>query len=177
MKTIYISLSLTIVMFLSGCKQNQTPMKYPVTKKVAQVDDYFGTKVSDPYRWLENDNSDETKAWVKSEQTFTEDYLSKIPFRNKIHQRLEQILSTTRYYGGFKAGENVIFMKSDGLQNQPVYYVQKGLNLEPVVLIDPNKLSTDGSVSIGIDGISKDKKYMAYHESKGGSDWQTEYIM
>jgi prolyl oligopeptidase len=108
---------------------------------------------------------------------FTEEYLSKIPFRKKIRKRLEEIFNYIRYGGGIKAGDNIIFTKNDGLQNQPVYYIQKGLNGKEEVLIDPNKLSGDGLVSIGIDGFSKDKRYMAYHENKGGSDWETIYIM
>ena len=84
-------------------------MKYPVTKKITQVDDYFGTKVSDPYRWLENDNSDETKAWVKSEQKFTEDYLSKIPFRDKIHKRLEEILKYSQVLWWCLKLANILF--------------------------------------------------------------------
>jgi prolyl oligopeptidase len=111
------------------------------------------------------------------EQDFTESYLSKIPFREKIMNRYKELLNYDKFFGAFKAGEYIIYTKQEGLQNQSVYYVQKGLDGEPKVLIDPNKLSDDGSVSVGLDGISNDKKYIAYHINKGGSDWQTMYIM
>ena len=165
------------LIMLSNCTQKATQLKYPVTKKVTQEDVYFGTKVSDPYRWLENDTSVETKAWVQSEQKFTEDYLAKIPFRDNIKKRYKEILNYPKYFGGIKVGDYILFTKNDGLQNQSVYYIQKGLNGEAKVFIDPNKLSTDGSVSVGFDGFSNDKKYVAYHLNKGGSDWQTMYVM
>jgi len=152
-------------------------MNYPQTKKVSQVDDYFGTKVEDPYRWLENDTSAETKAWVLKEQKFTEDYLSKIPFRDKIMNRYKEILNYPKYYDGMKVGDYIIFSKNDGLQNQSVYYIQKGLEGKPKVFIDPNKLSADGSASVEFDGFSNDKKFLAYHINQGGSDWQTIYVM
>lgn len=150
---------------------------YPTTKTVNQVDDYFGTKVSDPYRWLEDDTSAETKAWARTEQKFTEDYLSKIPFRDKIKTRYKELMNYPKYGGPFKVGDYIFFRKNDGLQNQSVYYYQKGLNGTPEVLIDPNKLSTDGSVSVSLDAPSNDKKYLAYHINVGGSDWQTSYVM
>jgi len=152
-------------------------MNYPQTKKVNQVDDYFGTKVEDPYRWLENDTSAETKAWVIAEQKFTEDYLLKIPFRDKIMNRYKEILNYPKYSSAVKVGDYIIFSKNDGLQNQSVYYIQKGLQGEPKVFIDPNKLSADGSASVEFDGFSNDKKYLAYHINQGGSDWQTIYVM
>src|SRR5664279_3848829 len=121
-KNAIISLMLLLI-FATSCKQNATTkMNYPPTKKVSQVDDYFGTKVEDPYRWLENDTSAETKAWVIKEQKFTEDYLSKIPFRDKIMKRYKEILNYPKYYDGIKVGDYIIFSKNDGLQNQSVYY-------------------------------------------------------
>ncbi len=170
-----------ILLFLTGmysCKQmNTAKMNYPVTKKVTQVDDYFGTKVEDPYRWLENDTSAETKEWALTEQKFTEDYLSKIPFRDKIMKRYKEILNYPKYFGGEKIGDYIIFSKNDGLQNQSVYYIQKGLDGEAKVFMDPNTLSKDGSASVEFDGYSNDKKYIAYHINMGGSDWQTIYVM
>jgi len=163
---------------LTSCKQMSTKkMDYPLTKKVTQVDDYFGTKVEDPYRWLENDTTAETKEWVLTEQKFTEDYLSKIPFREKIMKRYKEILNYPKYFSGIKVGDYILFTKNDGLQNQSVYYIQKGLEGEPKVFIDPNKLSSDGSVSVGFDGFSNDKKYVAYHINQAGSDWQAIYVM
>ncbi len=152
-------------------------LKYPVTKQVAQTDDYFGTKVNDPYRWLEYDTAADTKAWIQVQHDFTEAYLSKIPFRNTFAKQVEKIMNYPRYYSSFKAGEYIFFTKNDGLQNQSVYYYQKGLTGEPKVFIDPNKLSADGSVSIVLDGPSNNKKYMACHINRNGSDWSTSYFV
>ncbi len=172
-----ILLAITMAFSFSQCKSPGSKLTYPETKKVTQSDTYFGTVVNDPYRWLENDTSAETKAWVKTEQEVTEKYLSQIPFRENIRNRYKELLNYDKYFGAFKAGEYIIYTKQEGLQNQSVYYIQKGLDGEPKVLIDPNKLSDDGSVSVGLDGVSNDKKYIAYHVNKGGSDWQTMYIM
>ncbi len=162
---------------MSNCKQTAIRLNYPETKKGTQADDYFGTKVSDPYRWLENDTSAETNYWVKAQQKFTGDYLSKIPFRDKIKKRMSEILNYPRFTGGMKIGDYIIFAKNDGLQNQFVYYIQQGLTGDAKVFLDPNLLSKDGSVSIGFESISKDKKYIVYHENKSGSDWETLYLM
>src|SRR5664279_3749293 len=138
-------------------------LKYPETKKVSQEDNYFGTKVSDPYRWLEYDTADDTKQWVQTEQSFTENYLSKIPFRNLIKRQIEKTINYPRFYSGFKAGDYIFFLKNSGLQNQSVYYYQKGLQGQPRVFIDPNTLSKDGSISLALDGPSNDNRYMACH--------------
>jgi prolyl oligopeptidase len=172
-----IPLFILLILLLSQCKSPTTKLNYPETKKGTQTDSYFGTVIDDPYRWLENDTSAETKEWVKTEQAFTEDYLSKIPFREKIKNRYKELLNYDKYFGAFKADEYIIFSKQVGLQNQSVYYIQKGVEGEAKILIDPNKLSADGSVSVALDGVSNDKKYLAYHINKGGSDWQTMYIM
>ena len=116
---------------------------YPDTKKVDQEDNYFGTIIKDPYRWLEDDNSVETKAWVKEENNVTEHYLSKIPFRGKVRKRLEELWNYTKYGAPFKQGDYYYFYKNDGLQNQAVLYRQKGLDAEPEIFIDPNKLRLD----------------------------------
>ena len=152
-------------------------LKYPTTKKVIQEDDYFGTKVSDPYRWLEYDSAEDTKQWINTEQSFTENYLSKIPFRQLLKRQVEKAVNFPRYYAGFKAGEYIFFSKNNGLQNQSVFYYQKGLNGRPQVFIDPNTLSRDGSESIELDGPSNNKKYMAYHANLNGSDWSTSYFV
>ena len=152
-------------------------LKYPVTKKIDQVDDYFGTKVADPYRWLEADTAAETKAWVHQEQQFTEGYLAQIPFRGAVKSRLKEVINYARYAGAFKVGDYIFFTKNNGLQNQSVYYVQKGFSGKPRVFIDPNTLSTDGTVSVVLDNPSNDKKYISYHINKNGSDWSTTYIM
>jgi prolyl oligopeptidase len=153
------------------------PIQYPATKKVSQSDDYFSRKIEDPYRWLENDTAKDTEAWVKEQNTVTNNYLSKIPFRNKIHQRLTDLWNYTRYGTPQKEGDWFIFSKNDGLQNQSVMYIQKGLEGKPDVLLDPNKLSTDGTVAIQATAFSRHQKFFAYAVSASGSDWQEIYVI
>jgi prolyl oligopeptidase len=145
---------------------------YPLTRKGDQVDDYHGTKVADPYRWLEDDNSAETAKWVEAENKVTFGYLEKIPYRAQVKQRLEQLYNYPKYTAPFRRGELLFFMKNDGLQNQNVVYMQKGLADAPELLLDPNKLSADGTTRLGIFEVSRDGKYAAYGASIGGSDWQ-----
>lgn len=151
--------------------------KYPPTKKVEQTDDYFTKKISDPYRWLENDTAKDTEEWVTAQNKITNDYLSKIPFRSKIHSRLTELWNYERYSAPEKDGEWFNFYKNDGLQNQAVLYTQKGLNGTPEVLLDPNKLSKDGTVAIQATAFSRKQKYFAYAVSASGSDWQEVYVM
>ena len=146
--------------------------KYPETKKVGQADEYFGTTVADPYRWLEDDNADDTKAWVREQNKVTEKYLAQIPYRKDIFNRLKTLWNYEKYSAPFTRGQYTYFYKNDGLQNQSVVYRQldKG---EPEVFIDPNKFSTDGTVSLSGLSFTKDGSYCAYQLSKGGSDWNT----
>jgi prolyl oligopeptidase len=177
MRSNNIKVSLALCLLFSGLNNLFAQLTYPVTKKVNQIDDYFGTPVSDPYRWLEYDTAADTKEWIKTQQSFTENYLSKIPYRALIKKQVEKVINYPRYFSGFKAGDYIFFTKNNGLQNQSVYYYQKGLNGEPKVFIDPNTLSADGSVSVVLDGPSYDKKYMAYHINQNGSDWCTSYFV
>ena len=116
-------------------------LTYPETKKVDQVDDYFGTKVADPYRWLEDDNAEDVKAWVTQQNEVTFNYLDQIPFRDKLKDRITELYNYPKYSSPFRAGDYYFFYKNDGLQNQYVIYYQKGLDGEPEVFIDPNKAS------------------------------------
>ena len=150
---------------------------YPVTKKVEQVDDYFGTKVSDPYRWLEDETSAETKAWVEDQNRVTFAYLDKIPFREKLKARLTQLYNYPRINAPFHYGDTYFFTKNDGLQNQNVIYIQKGENGKAEVFIDPNKFSADGTSVLSSFTPSTDAKYVAYGISQGGSDWVTLNVM
>jgi prolyl oligopeptidase len=152
-------------------------IKYPVVKESDQSDDYFGTIVKDPYRWLEDDNSEATKDWVKLENKVTQDYLSNIPFRAKVKQRLEQMWNYPKYSSPFKEGEYYYFYKNDGLQNQSILYRQKGLSGSPEIFIDPNKMSQDGTASVSTPSFSKNKKYAAYMIAQSGSDWQQAFVM
>lgn len=152
--------------------ESDRPLTYPTTRKIEQTDDYHGVKVSDPYRWLEDSESEETKAWVEAQNQVTFDYLSKIPVREKIKQRLTKLWDCEKYGIPFKEGDRYFYYKNDGLQNQSVLYTLTSLDGEPKVLIDPNALSEDGTIALGGIAISEDGIYMAYGLSTSGSDWQ-----
>ncbi len=150
---------------------------YPQTKKIIHTDNYHGTIVPDPYRWLEDNNSVETHSWVETQNKITFDYLDKIPYREKIKNRLTELWNYEKYSAPSKIGNRYIFSKNDGLQEQNVYYIQEGLDGEPVVFLDPNKFSNDGSVSLAGLSFSNDYKYVSYMISKGGSDWREIFVM
>ena len=154
----------------------QEKLAYPKTEKVNQIDDYFGTKVEDPYRWLENDTAENTKKWVEEQRKVTTNYFSKIPFREKLGKRIEELIDFPKYSSPFKIGEYIFFYKNNGLQNQSVLYFQKG-NEEPKMFLDPNALSKDGTAALSLLGFSNDDKYVAYAINQSGSDWQTIYVM
>lgn len=148
------------------------PLTYPTSRKLNQVDDYHGTQVKDSYRWLEDPDSDETKAWVEAQNQVTNAYLNDIPVREQIKQRLTQLWDYEKYGIPFKEGNRYFYFKNDGLQNQSVLYTLNSLDDEPRVLLDPNKLSEDGTVALSGLSISEDGKLMAYGISTSGSDWQ-----
>jgi prolyl oligopeptidase len=152
-------------------------IEYPKTKRLEHSDTYFGVSVADPYRWLEDDNSDETKAWVEEQNKLTFGYLDQIPYRQQIKARLEKLADHPRYGAPFRNGEFFFFSKNDGLQNQSVLYMQKSLEGTPEILIDPNKFSEDGTSQLADYALSKDGKYIAYGISKGGSDWRDVHVM
>jgi prolyl oligopeptidase len=174
MKTIQqISIILCMFTALSVEAQNNPTVKYPMTRKEKVTDNYFGVNIADPYRWLENDTATEVQAWVTAQNEVTQNYLGKIPYREKIRQRLTDIFNYERYGAPYRIGDKYLFSRNDGLQNQSVYYVQTGLNGEPSVFLDPNKLSADGTAAVGLMGDSRDHKYIAYAVNQSGSDWQT----
>lgn len=161
---------------ISACS-SKTTLSYPEAIKDNTVDTYFGTEVADPYRWLENDTSQATSAWVKAENDITNAYLAKIPFRNKLKERLTQLTNYEKIGTPFKKNGKYYFYKNDGLQNQNVLYVKETLDGEAKVLLDPNKLSDDGTVALNGISFSKDGKYMAYAISRSGSDWIEIYVI
>lgn len=151
-------------------------MRYPVSKTVDVVDDYHGTEVADPYRWLEDPDSEETRAWVQSQVECTDAYLATLPFRSAIAKRIEELWDYERYGTPFRVGERYFWFKNDGLQNQSVLHVQEALDGPSRVLLDPNGLSEDGTVALGGMSIREDGRYLAYSLSESGSDWRTWHV-
>src|SRR5439155_21539553 len=176
------SLGIAIAFLLSGCitdsstpspQNSSTPsVTYPVTRKTNVVDDYNGVKVADPYRWLEDDNSPETKAWVEAQNKITIAYLQNIPELPAIRERLTKLWNYERYGVPFKEGGRYFFTKNDGLQNPSVLYTATSLAASPQVLLAPNRLSADGTVALASYAISADGNLMAYALSTAGSDWR-----
>ena len=180
-----ISLLSAVAILCVGCSEQNTSQNestanekitielkaYPDVRKDSVVDEYFGTMVEDPYRWLEDDTSSETAEWVKAQNEVTFDYLSQIPYRKQIEERLTTLWNYEKVGSPFKHGPYYFMYKNDGIQNQSVLYYQEGLDGEQEVLLDPNSLSEDGTASINGMGFSKDAKYMAYGISRAGSDW------
>ena len=174
-------LALNVLIMLSSCN-NETktngdePLKYPETKKCDTIDNYFGTAVADPYRWLEDDFSDETANWVKAQNEVTNNYLSKIPYRENMKNRLKDIMNYPKESAPSKKGDRYFFYRNDGLQNQSVLYYKNTLDGEAVELLDPNKLSDDGTVALSNLGISDDGNYLGYAISRNGSDWEEIFV-
>ena len=179
MKPFFI-LTLICVLMIS-CKnsesnKNNTTLNYPTTNKVDTITNYFGTEVKDPYRWLEDDMSAETAAWVIAQNKVTFDYLSKIPYRAALKNRLEKLWNYEKIGAPFKEGDYHYFYKNNGLQNQYVLYRQKNKEI-PEVFLDPNTFSEDGTTSLGEISFSKDGNMVAYSISEGGSDWRKIIVM
>lgn len=167
---------------LIACNQEaekeETVLKYPNTMRdTTVVDEYFGTKVPDPYRWLEDDMSAETEAWVKAENKVSFDYLKEIPYRDAINERLTELWNYEKYSAPFVRGEYTYFYKNDGLQNQSVLYRQKGEEGTPEVFLDPNKFSEDGTTSLAGLSFTEDGSMVAYQISEGGSDWRKVIVL
>ncbi|MEO8835964.1 MAG: prolyl oligopeptidase family serine peptidase [Caldimonas sp.] len=173
------TLATTIVLGAAASAATLPPAPtYPKTAKGAQVDDYFGTKVADPYRWLEDDNSAETKAWVAAENEVTFAWLDQVAFRGAVQERMRALSNYPRYGLPFRRNDDVYFFKNDGLQNQPVLYVQKGLDGKPEVLLDPNTFSSDSTVRLESFTLSRDGRYAAYETTAiPGSDWRALHVL
>jgi prolyl oligopeptidase len=150
----------------------QGPNRYPHAKKVDQVDDFFGTKIADPYRWLEDSDAPDTRAWIDAQNALTFGYLEQIPERADIKARLTKLWDYERYDVPSREGRWYVFSRNTGLQNQAVVYKASSLDAAPDVLLDPNTLSQDGTVALGPRAFSDDGRYMAYAISAAGSDWQ-----
>jgi len=163
--------------FMTSAIGVNAQLKYPTTAKGNVVDTYFGVQVKEPYRWLENDTSAVTAAWVKSQNKVTKDYLSQIPFRDALKKRITALMNYPKYSSPFKKNGQYFFYKNNGLQNQSVLYRQKSLTAEPELLLDPNTLSTDGTVALSSIAFSKDGKYLGYSIARSGSDWNEIFVL
>ncbi len=182
-----IGLVILFLMVISSCKEKVTKpiegaekafeLSYPKTfRDTSIVDDYHGTKVLDPYRWLENENGDATKDWVRQQNRLTYAYLDQIPFRDEMEDRLESLWNYARYTAPKKVGQAYTYFKNNGLQDQDVLVLDKTLGEQGETILDPNQFSEDGSASLALHSFSKDGQYLAYGIAEGGSDWRTIYI-
>ena len=156
--------------------QSEKPIVYPAAHTVDQVDDYFGTKVADPYRWMEDVDSPAVKTWVDEENALTQGYIAQVPVRDKIHRRLMQLNEFERYSLPVKRGTRYFYSHNKGLQNQNVMFWQEGLTGQPHVLLDPNTMSADGTVALGGFDVTEDGRLVAYAISEAGSDWLTWHV-
>lgn len=153
------------------------PVTYPETEKKDHIDDYQGVEVSDDYHWLEDDRAPEVEDWVVRQNQVTRGYLDQIPYRQAVEERYRELYDYPKLSRPFRVGDYYFFYKNDGLQNQPVIYVQKGLAGTPEVFIDPNSLSASGTVAISLAGSSHDDRYLSYLRQEAGSDWAEVHVM
>ncbi len=159
-------------MFTSAAPAGAQTLQYPAARKSDVVDDYHGTRVPDPYRWLEDPDSPESRAWIEAQNRLTAAYLAEIPARGTIRERLTKLWNYPKYGTPFRKGRRYFFFKNDGLQNQSVLYRQASLTADPETLLDPNLLSEDGTVAISTLAVSDDGRLLAYGTSASGSDWE-----
>src|SRR5256884_7620952 len=150
-----------------GAAPPQTP-RHPPARKGDVVDDYHGTRVADPYRWLEDPDSPESRGWIDAENRLTEGYLSQIPQRAALRQRLTTLWNYPKYGAPFHKAGRYFFFKNDGLQNQSVLYKQASLTAGPQTLLDPNLLSEDGTVAVSMLAVAEDGRLLAYGTSASG---------
>src|SRR5256884_4306123 len=159
-------------MFTSAVPAPAQTLQYPAARKSDVVDDYHGTRVPDPYRWLEDPDSPESRAWIEAENRLTAAYLAEIPARGTIRERLTKVWNYPKYGAPFRKARRYFFFKNDGLQNQSVLYKQASLTADPETLLDPNLLSEDGTVALSTMAVSDDGRLLAYGTSASGSDWE-----
>lgn len=177
--TIFFVAILTILL-LSACKSmndKKNKLIYPKAEKQNVIDNYFGTEVADPYRWLEDDTAAKTLEWVDAENAVTNKYLDSIPFRENMRSRLEKLWNYPKYGAPFKKGDYWYFYKNDGMQAQYILYQMDELNGEPRVFLNPNTFSDDGTIALSGLSFNKSGKYCAYSISRGGSDWNEIFVI
>ncbi len=168
---------LIALLFTSCDQKGHTVSRYPETRKVDTVDTYFGIQVKDPYRWLENDTTQETTEWVKSQNEVTFGYLDNIPYRENVLKRLEELNNFEKLTAPFKKGDYYYYYRNEGLQNHSLLFRKKGENGDPEVFLDPNTWSTDGTTGLRGLNFSKDGSLLAYLVSEGGSDWRKAVVI
>jgi prolyl oligopeptidase len=166
---------ITAILITMSCKQQQN-FTYPATASGDVVEDYHGTPVADPYRWLEDDMSEETAEWVKAQNEVTFSYLERIPFRDQLRERMTEIWNFPRMGAPEKQGDLYFYSYNSGLQNQDIVYMKRGLESNGEIFLDPNTFSDDGTVALSAFSVSNDSKYAAYGISKGGSDWKELFV-
>src|SRR6266704_2979968 len=159
-------------MFTSAVPAPAQTLQYPAARKSDVVDDYHGTRVPDPYRWLEDPDSPESRAWIEAQNRLTAAYLAEIPARAALRERLTKLWNYPKYGTPFRKARRYFFFKNDGLQNQSVLYKQASLTADPETLLDPNVLSEDGTVALSTLAVSDDGRLLAYGTSASGSDWE-----
>lgn len=152
-------------------EDNMNP--YPQAKEIDHVETRFGIRIKDPYRWMENENDEDLRSWIDAQKKFAQSFLEAVPARESIRKRLRELFDYPKYNAFSVIGNKIVYGYNEGLQNQYVYYIQDGFEGEPEVLIDPNRLSEDGTTAVTLNGHSKDKRYLAFLEAEAGSDWQT----
>ena len=178
MKRLMLTMILAVPLLLTGCTtQEEEKLNYPAARRDDVVNEYFGTRVPEPYQWMEDLNSSEVEQWVAAENNLTDDYLSKVPIRDWVKQRLTDLWNYPKAGVPDEQNGRLFFRKNSGLQNQSPLYVQEGLQGEPRQLLDPNTLSPDGSLALAGYQPSPNGKLLAYQISEGGSDWQTIHIL
>jgi prolyl oligopeptidase len=177
MQTRWLGMAAAVCAVCVGTGLAAQQLQYPETRKGEQVDTYHAIKVPDPYRWLEDDNSPETAAWVEAQNKVTFSYLDRIPYRKQLHARVKQLNDYAKYSSPVHKGPYYFFSRNSGLQNQSVLYIQKGFDGTPEVLIDPNTWSPDSTVKLSTFAPSRDARYAVYGISQSGSDWQEYHVM
>jgi prolyl oligopeptidase len=159
-----------------GAQQQQSKIAYPPTKTISHVDDYFGRKIADPYRWMEDLNATDVAQWVKAQNSVTEKFLATLPMRERFRSRITELWNYPKVGLPFREANRLFYTKNSGLQKQSVYYMRASLDAPEQIVIDPNVLSPDGSVALSLFTPSPDGRYLAYGQSQGGSDWSTVYV-
>jgi prolyl oligopeptidase len=177
MKKIFLLAGFTLAIACTKKTEQATSQKYPTTRQVDSASNYFGTRVNDPYRWLENDTARETKNWIQQENDVTFGYLNAIPYRDKIKKRLEQLYNYERLTAPFKEGDYFYFYRNNGLQNQSVLLRKKDEKGEPEVFLDPNTFSKNATTALAGISFTKDGSLAAYLISEGGSDWRKAIVI